>query len=74
MREQFVKKFNSFREGSAKVMLAISNQRYIVVLKNAMPGYVPFTIMGAIVLLIANFPSLNFQVKCNDDNEFLIVV
>ncbi|MCI1895062.1 MAG: PTS transporter subunit EIIC [Lactobacillus sp.] len=60
MREQFVKKFNSFREGSAKVMLAISNQRYIVVLKNAMPGYVPFTIMGAIVLLIANFPSQHY--------------
>lgn len=57
-------RFNKLREGTAKVLTAISNERHVTALKNAMAGYVPFTIIGAAILLIGNFPSqgyLNFM-------------
>lgn len=52
--------FSKLKDKASGVLVAISNEKYIVALKNGMAGYVPFTIIGAIILLIANFPSQHY--------------
>ena len=45
------------KEGMFDGIEKITTQRHINAIKNGMVSYVPFTIIAAIALLIANFPS-----------------
>lgn len=63
--------FAVIRDKFAEGMGNISTQRHIVALKNGMLGYVPFTMIGSIAILITNFPSqgyLNFMAGIFGEN------